>query len=350
MKELTPMNATIVKFDALSATEELWDGLFRCLDESSREVDPEEPLLPREKRKALIVSAEANPYKRAHRFLVFPEESPLEAAGCAVVSVETPLSPSYGTNKHVGTLLQLFISQKYRRKGLGSLLLKRVIEELAAKEPSVTEFLAPVTLESGVNFMNRQGGTVSLETAENRLYLSDLDWVKVEAWAAGSARRNPGTTVMTVAVIPHEDIEDYSAAYTETINQQPLGDVSLNIRYTPEQIRFDEQNNLEQGIAETTIYTRESDGKVSGLTETLYLKEAGHKITQMMTGVREAYRGRGLGKLVKALMLMHIRKEYPCVKYLVTGNADTNASMLAINRQLGFKKHHSVKLYKLKIR
>lgn len=343
------MNATIVKFDALTASEELWDGLFRCLDEISREVDPEEPLLPREKRRALIISAEANPDNRTYRFLVFPEDNPGEASGCAVVSVETPHSPSYETNKHVARLLQLFISQKYRRKGLGALLLKRVVEELAANEPAVTEFLAPVILEPGALFLDSRGGAVSLETAENRLYLNDVDWVKVEAWAAGSERRNPGTTILTVSVIPQEDIEDYSAAYTETINQQPFGDVSLKIRYTPEQIRFNEQKNLEQGLAETTIYTKESDGKVSGLTEIVYLKEAGHKITQMMTGVREVYRGRGLGKLVKARMLLHIRKEYPGVRYLVTGNADANASMLGINRQLGFKKHHSIKLYKLNI-
>lgn len=343
------MNANIAKFEPLTATEELWDGLFRCLDESSREVDPEEPLLPRDKRRALVISAEADPDKRAYRFLVFPEDDPREASGCAVVSLETPHSPSYGTNKHVARLLQFFVSQKYRRKGLGSLLLKRVVEELAAKEPAVIEFLSPVILDSGARFLDHLGGAVSLETAENRLYLNDVDWVKVEAWAAGSARRNPGTTILTVSVIPQEDIEDYSAAYTETINQQPLGEVSLHIRYTPEQIRFNEQKNLEQDLAETTIYTRESDGKISGLTETMYLKEAGHKITQMMTGVREAYRGRGLGKLVKARMLLHIRKEYPGVKYLVTGNADNNASMLGINRQLGFKKHLSIKLYKLKI-
>lgn len=330
------MNANIAKFEPLTATEELWDGLFRCLDESSREVDPEEPLLPRDKRRALVISAEADPDKRAYRFLVFPEDDPREASGCAVVSLETPHSPSYGTNKHVARLLQFFVSQKYRRKGLGSLLLKRVVEELAAKEPAVIEFLSPVILDSGARFLDHLGGAVSLETAENRLYLNDVDWVKVEAWAAGSARRNPGTTILTVSVIPQEDIEDYSAAYTETINQQPLGEVSLHIRYTPEQIRFNEQKNLEQDLAETTIYTRESDGKISGLTETMYLKEAGHKITQMMTGVREAYRGRGLGKLVKARMLLHIRKEYPGVKYLVTGNADNNASMLGINRQLGF--------------
>jgi len=339
----------IMKFDALSATEESWQSFFGCMDEFSRETDPEEPLLPREKRKAMLVSYESNPDRRTHRFLMFTEDEPREAAGCAVVFVETPHSPSFESNKHIATLTSLYVLKKYRRKGLGGLLLKRVIEELAAKEPAATEFLSPVALAPGARFMESRGGTVALETAENRLYFSDLDWVMVEAWAEGSARRNPSTTVKIVSVIPREDIEDYSAAYTETINQQPLGDVSINFRYTPEQIRFGEEKNQEQGVAETTIYSKENDGEISGLTETYYLREAGHKVTQMLTGVRAAYRGRGLGKLLKARMLLHIRKEYPCVKYLVTGNAESNAAMLVINNKLGFKKHLPIKLYKLKI-
>ena len=103
-------------------------------------------------------------------------------------------------------------------------------------------------------------------------------------------------------------------------------------------------------VEHITIYTRESDGSVSGLTETTCLKEAGHKVTQLLTGVKADCRGRGLGKLLKALMLLDIRDRHPDVKYVVTGNADSNAPMVAINHKLGFKKRLPVLLYKLKIK
>ena len=99
----------------------------------------------------------------------------------------------------------------------------------------------------------------------------------------------------------------------------------------------------------TTMYSKERDGKISGLTETDYLKELGHKISQRETGVRQAYKGRGLGKMLKAKMLLYIRREYPDVKYISTGNADSNAPMLSINQRLGFKRHLPIKVYKLKI-
>ena len=92
----------------------------------------------------------------------------------------------------------------------------------------------------------------------------------------------------------------------------------------------------------------ERTDKSGKLMEKLFT-EAGHKVTQLLTGVRAQYRGRGLGKLLKALMLLHVRAAYPEVKYISTGNADSNAPMLAINRKLGFRKHRQVKIYKLKI-
>ena len=166
-------------------------------------------------------------------------------------------------------------------------------------------------------------------------------------WDAEGVNRNPGVALLTVATIPEADIMEYSRAYTETINQQPLGGLAVTMKITPEQIRLGEEKNREAGAEHTTVYAKEAGG-ICGLTEAYYMKETGHRVLQMLTGVRAASRGRGLGKLLKALMLLHIRAKHPEVKYIVTGNADSNAPMIAINNRLGFKRHRSVHLYKLK--
>lgn len=342
------MAIKIVGFDALTAAEETWDIYFRHIDDILLETSPEDPLLSWGKRKPMVISDTSSPFFYTHRFLMFPEESSREAAGHAAICLETPRSPSYQANKHIGTL-KLTVSKDHRRKGLGAALLRHVIAEAKTKEPSLTELVIPSRLESGWRFLDRQGATVSIEMAENRLYIKDVDWPMVASWAEDGARKNPGTVVKTVSAIPQEDLEDYSMVYTEVFNQVPSGDLAIENIYTPEKVRFLEQKNASQGVTMTTMYSKERDGKISGLTETDYLKELGHRISQKETGVRQAYKGRGLGKMLKAKMLLYIRREYPDVKYISTGNADSNTPMLSINQRLGFKKHMPIKVFKLKI-
>ena len=87
-----------------------------------------------------------------------------------------------------------------------------------------------------------------------------------------------------------------------------------------------------------TFRTIEPDGKISGLTEIRFSEiNTPELLNQALTGVKSIYRGRGLGKWLKALMLLYIRENLPQAKYFITGNAEHNAPMLSINDRLGFK-------------
>ncbi len=337
----------IISFDPFAADDALWTVFFDHFDAINAELDPEEPPLPREKRRALIKSAFEIPYVNKSICLLFLNGGE-EAAGCASVSVENEKSPSYKDNKHIANL-SLSVLPACRRRGLGSALLKHVAGELGVKEPQARELFSPVTLDCGRGFCAKLGATVALEAASNRLYLKEVDWGMVELWAAEGRRRNPSTGIVKTLEIPEADIHNFCEVYTETINLAPQGDVKLKITVTPEQVRLNEKKYREDGVEQVTIYSKESDGKISGLTEIFYLKENGHKVNQMLTGVGTRYRGRGLGKLLKALMLLEIRNRYPGVKYVATGNADSNAPMLGINNKLGFRKHLPVLVYKLKV-
>lgn len=54
------------------------------------------------------------------------------------------------------------------------------------------------------------------------------------------------------------------------------------------------------------------------------------------TGIHRKYRGRGLGKFLKASSALDLRRNIPSLKYILTGNEETNAPMLSINRAMGF--------------
>lgn len=334
-------------FDPLNGSPEFWEAYFSVTEEIREEILPGEPNLPREKRKLALRSEASEPYYRNIHFLAFSEGG-AEAAGYARLTVETPASPSYEGNKHLATIV-VSVAKAHRRKGLGSALFTRALSAGREASPALSEVRSHATLDSGCLFLEKLGAKLSLESAENRLQLDRVDWEMVEGWAEEGGRKNPGTKVVTAFTIPDENIADFGRAYAEICDQEPAGDLKLRNEFPPEKIRAAELKLAERGMTEITMYSKEADGRVSGLTEIFYQEEAGHKVSQGLTGVRLAYRGRGLGKLLKARMLLHIRKNYPRVKYIATGNADCNAPMLAINRRLGFSRHLSVKIYKLEL-
>jgi len=87
--------------------------------------------------------------------------------------------------------------------------------------------------------------------------------------------------------------------------------------------------------------TREPDGVISGMTDVNWAPYRRTLIEQQFTGVLPAARGRGIGKWIKAAMLLHVRELYPDAEWVVTGNAHSNAPMLKINRTMGFKAYRT---------
>ncbi|MCK4877831.1 MAG: GNAT family N-acetyltransferase, partial [Candidatus Heimdallarchaeota archaeon] len=174
----------------------------------------------------------------------------------------------------------------------------------------------------------------------NRLNFADVDWNMIEEWEKEGPNRSPETKLEFFYSIPDEIIEPYSKIYTETLNQQPLGDLDLkDIIYTPENLREMEKRHTELGRTHLTYITVEPNGEISGLTEMLFAPERETMIIQLLTGVKQEHRGRGLGKWLKAKMMLRIKEEFPSVKIASTDNATTNTPMLSINDRLGFKVH-----------
>jgi GNAT superfamily N-acetyltransferase len=125
------------------------------------------------------------------------------------------------------------------------------------------------------------------------------------------------------------------------MNQAPEEDLPGKIKVTPERRRIDEKNYTEKGYIWVTIISRESSGAISGLTEIFYHPDNPHFIEQELTGVKKKYRGRGLGKWLKSEMLFYIKKRFPDIEFITTGNNDANEAMLSINDRMGYKRYKS---------
>ena len=86
-----------------------------------------------------------------------------------------------------------------------------------------------------------------------------------------------------------------------------------------------------------------------GFTDVTYDPKQPWVIWQQGTAVTRGHRGHRLGLWMKAVMLERILREMPEAKSIRTGNANTNAQMLGINTQLGFKMAWQSTLWQLPI-
>ena len=82
---------------------------------------------------------------------------------------------------------------------------------------------------------------------------------------------------------------------------------------------------------------RDPSGTCVGGTEVTFEPWEPLTVLQQNTGIDPRHRGLGLAKWAKAAMLERVRTDRPDVERVRTGNAFSNAPMVAINDLLGFR-------------
>lgn len=328
------MEAQIEPFDPKTASRDEWKRFHAYRRLRHEERDPEDPLVDDETVESFMRSPD--PQSKILRFAVLNPDRPDAQIGWLVFETFKEDAPSYESNKHLAWIYPELLAP-HRRRGTG----RRMLEKAAAlaSEHNKSRIVLDSDEDDGKAFIEAIGAEVALRWRQNRLYLDEVDWEMVNGWAEEGAARNPDTSLQWVTH-PIEDslIEEYCELFTEVFNQMPFDDLDVGeFSFTPETVTQAVSRVVDAGGTWFAATTREANGDLSGLTEMGYIPDRETMISQYMTGVAQAYRGRGLGKWLKAAMVLKVRDEYPKVKMIVTGNATSNAAMLAINDRLGFK-------------
>ncbi|MFQ5985759.1 MAG: GNAT family N-acetyltransferase [Thermoplasmata archaeon] len=324
----------VVSFDPKRATREEWARFHAYRRKRHAETDPDDPLLA----DATVEAHQRNPGTawKELAFAVIDVDGSDEWVGWQTLEFARPDGPSYEENKHI-LWVWISLAPAYRRQGIG----RRLLREAAnyAREHGKSLVVSYAEEASGRAFWKAVGAKDAQRDRQSRLDLDEVDWTMVEQWAAEGPVRSPSSRLAWFTNrIDEEDIEEWCEAFTEVWNMMPRDDLDIGDEvFNPERRRKAETGIAEGGGTILTAVTKEKDGTISGLTELGYYPEEDWMIHQWMTGVRRPYRGRGLGKWIKAAMLLRVRKEFPQVRVVRTGNAFSNAPMLSINERLGFK-------------
>lgn len=330
------MDVSIVPFDPETAPREQWARYHAYRRLRHRETDPDDPTAEDATVEGWM--RRPHPHWRSFRLAVLHPAPPHGMIGEIYFEMTRPGSPSHETNQHIaGVGIELL--RRHRGAGLGRSLLPHLAAQ--AKEHGRTILQGWCEEPDGKAFAAAIGAKVVQARRQNRLDMERVDWPMVERWATEGPQRSPGTRLRWFVNRVDDDVlPAYCPLFTQAFNRQPFGDAAHGtFVFTPENFRDREARNADAGTTWITAISQEPEGALSGLTEITYSPDEETMLWQGLTGVGDAYLGRGLGKWLKAAMMLRVRKEFPAVRFVVTGNASSNQAMLSINERLGFRTH-----------
>lgn len=334
---------SLIEFKPKDLTRPEWDRyhIYRRIRHEERR--PEDPLWPDDEVEEMM--------KRDHPHYISRYFGALDGddlVSTFYAGVVKPEAPEYETNKHL-IWADFGVLKDRRRQGIGTDWLRKLAALAQEYDRRVLTF--GTEEDDGRAFLKSIGAEMKLAGAENRLDFEEVDWDMVRTWVAEGEKKSPDTElVFYEGRVPEEAVEELCKAMTEFLNTMPFDDLDHgDIVMTPEDVK-DMYERYDVLKAEHHTYlTREPEGTISGITDIAYFPSQPDRVSQQFTGVDTGQRGRGLGKWLKAAMLEYVRERYPEVRWVVTGNANSNAAMLAINHRLGFKEHKAAESFQMSL-
>ena len=291
----------------------------------SKEEVPEDPVLPFEAMATRMRIS--SPMFVRQRWAVWAAPARLAAT----------LSVSRSTQDNLNIRdLDIEVDLERRRRGLGKRLLAKAVEACGSAEGLLLQAWTTSRVPSGAAFAERIGAKPGLRMRESQLDLRAIDRDLMKKWAAIDPA---GYRIEFIDGETPDRLMDNVVTAVRAINTMPREDLQVeDWKITPETVREWERMGRARGQQHRmAIAIEQSTDASAAYTELFFDPRVPSILYQGGTATIQEHRGKGIGKWVKARMAQRVLDELPEARYIRTGNAGTNAAMLAINVAMGFK-------------
>ena len=138
-----------------------------------------------------------------------------------------------------------------------------------------------------------------------------------------------------------EELIDAMVATANAMKDAPTDDLDVaDTVVDAAMVRAEIEARTAVGLEYQGVLAVTAVGEAAGTTEVFINRHRPAASWQWSTVVLPAHRGRRIGRWLKAAMWQRLRATEPAVTALQTGNAASNAHMLAINNEMGFEPTH----------
>ena len=271
--------------------------------------------------------------KRINNYFAIWDENRTDLVGVTCVAWE-----DYEDNREA-CYFELDVMPEYRRQKAAAALAKTGIEFAKDHDRPLLNFDANSHVQAGWDFLKALGAEHKLTGRFSMLKFAEVDRPLMEGWVARAAERAADYEIVRWdGACPEEYVEAF-VNEQNVMNTAPIDDLEFEDEvFTVARLRDREEITAIRNIdLSTLVAVHKPTGEMVAHTDVWLPQRWPTKAYQNDTGVNPAHREKGLGRWLKAQMILNLMNERPQIDNISTWNAGSNDAMLGINYAMGFK-------------
>ena len=261
-------------------------------------------------------------------YLMVVDDRPVAAATLSVYERD---------NRHLAWL-GFGVHPEHRRRGHGSALLERLVEDARAlgRTSIGTDGWES---EHVLGFAARHGLKERSRAIMRRQHIAELEVGQVRRLYDEAAEAARDYELVRVAGRTPPELVDPMVELVSAINDAPTDDLDIEDEvFTAERLAAYEETSMTNGDRFYRVVARHrTTGALGGHTAVVVEDQRPVIAHQHDTAVARTHRGHRLGLFLKAGMLMWLSEVERQVETVDTWNAESNDHMIAVNEALGYR-------------